>query len=212
MHHILLLHKNDKVAFQCVQPAILKLDGESYDCLPTTINWQPPPQVAIDQATGHTILHADKMKSIHSYWTLDNLNSPIPVEDLIVIPKEPKLSERINTYLQRTDPVRASLISGLTLSIIAVITLPCLVIYCCPQAFARCNPMTSLRQWRLDKKATRAKDETMSKNANKAIEYRDVPANIPDPSAPTLAAIHNKLNLMAAQIKTMESPVQSPVQ
>ena len=143
------------------------------------------------------------MKSIHSYWTLDNLNSPIPVEELLVIPKEPKLSERINTYFQRTDPVRASLISGLTLSIIAIIALPCLVIYCCPQAFAMCNPMTSLRQWRLDKKATRVKDETMSKNADKAIEYRDVPTNISDPSAPTLASINDKLNIMAAQFKVL---------
>ena len=67
--------------------------------------------------------------------------------------------------------------------------------------------MTSLRQWRLDKKATR----TMSKRAGRAIEYRDVPANIPDPSAPTLASINNKLNLMAAQFKAFEPMVQQPI-
>ena len=199
--NILLLHKNDKVAFQCVQPAILKLDGESYDCLPTTINWQPPPHVAINQATGHTILHADKMKSIHSHWTLKNLDSPIPVEELLVIPKEPKLSERINTYFQRTDPIRASLISGLTLSIIAIIALPCLVRYCCPQAFAMCNPMTSLRQWYQNRKDTEVINEALSKHAGRAIEYRDaVPTDISDPSAPTLASINERLNMISRQL------------
>ena len=199
--NIVLLHRNDKVAFQCVRPAILKLDGVSYDCLPTTINWQPPPFVAINQATGHTILHADKMKSIHSHWTLKNLNSPIPVEKLLVVPKESKLSERINTYFQRTDPIRASLISGLTLSIIAIIALPCLVRCCCPQAFSVCHPMTRLRLWYQLRKETEEKNEVLSKHADRAIEYRDaVATDISDPSAPTLASINERLNLISRQL------------
>ena len=40
-------------------------------------------------------------------------------------------------------------------------------------------------------------------NANKAIEYRDVPTNISDPSAPTLASINDKLYSMAAQFKVL---------
>ena len=186
--NIVLLHKNDKVAFQCVRPAILRLDGESYDCLPTTINWQPPPYVAINQATGHTILHADKMKSIHSHWTLKNLNSPIPVEKLLVVPKEPKLSERINTYFQRTDPLRASLISGLTLSIIAIIALPFLVRCCCPNVFTVCQPVTRLRKWYYR--------QALVRKANRAIEHEKVAtSDTPDPSAPALQMMQEKINI-----------------
>ena len=173
----------------------------SYDCLPTTINWQPPPFVAINQATGHTIIHADKMKSIHSHWTLKNLDSPIPVEKLIVVPKEPKLSERINTYFQRTDPLRASLISGLTLSIIAIIALPCLVRCCCPGVFRVCQPITRLRNWY----SLRKERKSLAKKATRAIDYNEAVRNLPvadtfDPSAPTLESLQERINLIQRQV------------
>ena len=192
--NIILLHKNDQVAFQCVQPAILRLDGASYDCLPTTINWQQPPNVAINTATGHTILHADKMKSVHSYWTLKNLDSPIPVDKLIVIPKEQKLSERINTYFQRTDPLRASLISGLTLLTIAIIALPFLVRCCCPHVFTVCQPITRMRKWYYRRK--------LVGKANRALQHERVAtSDIIDPSAPKLQDLLEKINLLQNQMK-----------
>ena len=120
--------------------------GVPYNCLSTNLNWLSPPTVATNQATGHIILHANKMKTLHSRWTLQNLNSPIPVEKLVVQPKVPKLSDRITDYFQKTDPIRATLISGTTLLIVLIIALPCAVRCCCPQVFRLCGPITYLRK------------------------------------------------------------------
>ena len=134
------------------------------------------------------------MKSIHARWTLQNLNSPIPVEKLIVLPEAPKLSERINTYFQRTDPIRATLISGLTLSIIAIIALPCLARCCCPRVFRLCEPITRLRNWYSHRKAERA----LAKKASRVIRIKaieSVEKNL-ETSAPTLIQLQERINLL----------------
>ena len=97
----MLLHDDQQIAFQCVTPATLDFDGVPYECLSTSLDWFSPPTVVTNRATGNIILNADKMKTAHARWTLEDLNSPIPVEQLIIQPPIPRLSDKISeTFME----------------------------------------------------------------------------------------------------------------
>ena len=140
------------MAFQCVTPASLSLDGTTYECTSTSFNWFSPPTTVTNLATGRTFLNADKMKTIQARWTLENLNSPIPVQQLIIQPLLPRLSDRIVDYFHKTDPIRASLISGSTICIILILALPWAIRLCCPQLIRPCCPTNYFSHKELTKK------------------------------------------------------------
>ena len=102
---VLLIHDGPKIAFQCVTNTSLDLDGIMYACSPTSFDWFTPPTKVTNLATGHVILNVEKLKTVHARWTLENINSPIPVQTLLVRPPLPHLSKRIVNYFNKTDPI-----------------------------------------------------------------------------------------------------------
>ena len=188
--NIVLLHDDQQIAFQCVTPATLEFDGVPYECLSTTLNWFSPPTVVTNRATGNIIMNADKMKTAHARWTLEDLNSPIPVEQLIIRPSVPRLSDKISDYFNKTDPIRASLISGSTLIVIIILTLPCAIRCCCPNIVKPCWPINYLREQRSKRKIKRA-----SIKAARQLSYaKSITDNTP--SAPTLEDIDASIRLL----------------
>ena len=136
------------------------------------------------------------MKTIHSRWTLQSLNCPIPVEKLIVLPEAPKLSDRINTYFQRTDPIRATLISGMTLLIISIIALPCAARCCCPRVFQLCEPITRLRKRYYQRKARISLRKKATLLARVKAVTQDPPPDTISPSAPALEELQERVNML----------------
>ena len=136
------------------------------------------------------------MKTTHSRWTLQSLNSPIPVEKLIVLPEAPKLSDRINDYFQKTDPIRATLISGMTLLIISIIALPCAARCCCPQVFRLCGPITRLKKRYYKRKATKSLQKKVTQLARIKAATQDPPPDTISPSAPALEELQERVNML----------------
>ena len=112
--------------------------------------------------------------------------------ELIVLPEAPKLSDRINDYFQKTDPIRATLISGMTLLIISIIALPCAAQCCCPQVFRLCEPITRLRQWYYIRKAKKS----LEKQASRLVRIKAATQFPPQASAPTLIELQEKVDLL----------------
>ena len=189
-NNVVLLHDDQQIAFQCVTPATLDFDGVPYECLSTSLNWFSPPTVVTNRVTGNIILNADKMKTAHARWTLEDLNSPIPVEQLIIQPPIPRLSDKISDYFHKTDPIRATLISGSTLIIIIILTLPCAIRCCCPNIIKPCWPINYFREQRSKRKIKRA-----SVKAARQLAYvKSITDNTP--SAPTLEDIDARIQLL----------------
>ena len=136
------------------------------------------------------------MKTIHSRWTLQNLNSPIPVEKLVVQPEAPKLSDRLNDYFQKTDPIRATLISGTTLIIVLIIALPCAVRCCCPQVFRLCGPITYLRKQYSKRKSMKSLKSKANQLAKVKSATEEPPPDTVSPSAPALEELIERVNLL----------------
>ena len=177
-------------AFQCITPATLNLDGVTYDCTSTSLNWFSPPTKVTNLVTSHTILNVDKMKTIHARWTLEDLNSPIPVQQLIIQPPIPRLSDRISDYFHKTDPIRATLISGTTLFIILILTLPCAIRCCCPKVIQPCWPINYFREKRSKIKIKRP----TAKAARQLAYVKSITEKTP--SAPTLEEIDARIQLI----------------
>ena len=121
---------------------------------------------------------------------------PIPVEKLVVQPKVPKLSDRINDYFQKTDPIRATLISGMTLIIVLIIALPCAVRCCCPQVFRLCGPITYLRKQYSKRKSKRSLESKASQLAKVKSVTQEPPPDTNSLSAPALEELQERVNLL----------------
>ena len=193
---VILIHDGPKIAFQCVTDTSLDLDGIPYACSPTSFDWFTPPTTVTNLATGHSILNVEKLKTVHARWTLENLNSPIPVQKLLIRPPLPHLSKRIINYFNKTDPIRASLVSGTTLLIILFLALPCAFKICCPSSIPSCCPNISCHNEEQSKKKASKKTDKLLRQKAKQYEFaRSVKHDLP--SAPEIEAkiqlLHNNI-------------------
>ena len=110
------------------------------------------------------------------------------MEKLVVQPKIPKLSDRITDYFQKTDPIRATLISGTTLLIVLIIALPCAVRRCCPQVIQLCGPITYLRKQYSKRKLRK----TLKSDAKQLAYAKSVKEQLtPDPVSPSAPALED---------------------
>ena len=138
--------------------------------------------------TGHTFLNVDKMKTIQARWTLENLTSPIPVQQLIIQPPLPRLSDRISENFHKTDPIHATLISGTTLCIILIFALPCAIRCCCLQLIQPCCPTSYFSH--------RERTKRKSKRAARKAARQLVKSITKTPSAPTVEEMEAQLQLI----------------
>ena len=139
------------------------------------------------------------MKPVHARWTLENLNSPIPVQKLLIQPPLPHLSKRIINYFNKTDPIRASLVSGTTLLIILFLALPCAFKFCCPRFIPPCCPNISCHnEEQSRKKASKKSDKLVRQKAKQYGFAKSIVSPENDiPSAPEMEAkiqlLHNNI-------------------
>ena len=184
-----------KIAFQCVTDTSLDLDGITYACSPKSLDWFTPPTKVTNMATGHVIFNVEKLKTAHTRWTLANINSPIPVHYLLIQPPIPRLSKRIVNYFNKTDPIRASLVSASKLLVILLLAIPCACKLFCPSFIPSCCPNISCHnKEQNEEKEYKRKCRQSAKQAEKANSI--LPPRQTEPSAPMQQPLLDKKNNM----------------
>ena len=101
---VLLIHDGPKISFQCVTNTSLDLDGIMYACSPESFDWFTHPTRVTNMATGHVILNVEKLKTVHARWTLENINSPIPVHSVYYTPSPISVKELLTIS---TKPIQS---------------------------------------------------------------------------------------------------------
>ena len=168
----------------------LDLDGIKYACSPDSLDWFTPPSKVTNMATGHVIFNVEKLKTAHARWTLENINSPIPVHTLLIQPPLPRLSKRIVNYFNKTDPIRASLVSASTLLFILLLAIPCACKLFCPSFIPSCCPNISCHnKEQNEEKEHKRKCRQSAKQAEKANAI--LPPRQMEPTAPLLNKVNN---------------------
>jgi hypothetical protein len=117
--HLLPLHRNNQIAFQCPKSTSLLVDGQSLVCDNSSLTWFTDPQSVYDVTNNESVIYHKTFKLKHIGWVLKStLKRPSDISHLMINKNNITFLDKVGDFF-KTDKIKFSTLSILILICVA---------------------------------------------------------------------------------------------